>query len=703
MVRDGQIGKTETDETMPAESDPNSPKKQINPAAAPDPAQTTVSITGFVAKPVVITDRPEWPLIEAVRHAPWDAAAIHALADWYRDRDPPRNQLIHLQLKMSQIGWRNPAYAAIEKQVKELLDQHGQRWMEPLKGTGIPLDGNGFKRRRNRSGCEIRIGLIDDIRIEGLTDAQLAVLTKLPEIRELWLDSPKLTEQGFELLTQFPQLDKLWIFGIQPTGHHFAILASLPCWTHLRLRAEKLNPRTVNLINAIRIPKIEKLDQDRQYNASVRFLSTFDGGSRFGVRPTELNLIQAGMTDVEMRLLKPLTDLTKFYISESRITEEGIAHLAGMKDLRTLGLFQTRVNSLGSLKHLRKLESLEIFPEDAKMGDEGLEAIENFAALTDLYIHYAGIGDGTVKRLAGLKQLRNLDIMLQQLNDPQCLSALEGLTEMRELKLEAPEMPGTALEHLAGMKHLEQLEVDVAKDTDRGLRFVGGLDQLKVLVLRSSDVSDQGIQQLARLTHLETFVTYQSRITRAGAEELASKLPHVTIIAGELVVKSPRDTYKLIRQRMNSSVSLLIPYGWFEDARNDDLSAKEEGWNRLSVLPGGGPARIHCYLDKTAKSPDEATMDSVNNNAETKLRILERDVVKVPGLENLVSCICQKERGKFLIVATAAPEGIVVLSCETTPSRFNEFRKLFIAIATSLRCDPKPEMHLDETVEIPAK
>jgi len=671
---------------------------------APDGQKVQPEMDDPIAKQVEVKDRAEWPLIEAVRRAPWDEVAILALADWYRDRDPPRCELIRLQLKMSQVGWRDPEYAATQKRVKELLDLHGQRWMEPLKGVGIPLDGNGFKRRRNRSGCEIRLGLIDDIRIDDVTDAQLAALTKIPEIRILRLDSPKLTEQGFELLTQFPQLDKLWIIKFQPTGQHLAILEKLPYWTYVRLWGEKLNPRAVMLINTRRMAKFKQLNQDQQYNAGVRLLSSFDGGSQFGVRPTELNLIQAGMTDVEMRFLAPLTDLTSFYISDSRITDEGIASLAGMKDLRLLGLFKTRVNSLASLKHLTKLKSLEIFPEDATMGDEGLAAIENFTALTDLYIHSAGIGDATVKRLAGLKQLKNLDIELERLDDPQSLSALAGLTEMRELTFHAPDIPGSALKHLSGMKHLEHLEIDVAREADEGLRFIGELDQLKVLLLHGPGVTDQGIQQLSKLNRLETFIAYRSKITRAGARKLAAKLPHVAIIVDDLVVKSPRDLYKLTRQRMNSTVSVLLPDDWIEKSsktENDDLSAREDVWKHLHTWSGA--AYIGCYLDKTSKSLDEAMMSSVNNNSWDKSRILERDVVKVPGLDRVVSCIYQKERGKSLVVATAAPEGFVVLSCDVSRSRFDEFRKLFFAIATSLRSDSNPERHLDETIEFSVK
>jgi Leucine-rich repeat (LRR) protein len=644
--------------------------------------------------PVRVADRPVGPLIEAVRTRPWDEAAIEALANWYADVDPPRSELVRLQAQLSRVAWDNPERARFQTPVSQLLRQHRERWVQPVANAGVSPNQVTFQ-------C----GLIDGLRADGTTDEQMAVIAGVTELRSLYLHSPKVTLKGFEEILRLPHLDSFSVDEMTLTAEHLAILEKLPPWTSLDVPSD-VDKQAVAQMNEKRIAQFDRLSNEQRDSAGVRFLLNFAGGTQFGRRPTKANLSQSSITDTQMRFLSPLTDLEEIDISESPVTEKGIAHLAGMKELRRLALYDTMVATIEPLAGLTSLESLELYPDfDVKMGDAGVAALENFSELNHLFLRGEGFADGTVRRLSSLKKLRSLDLSLERLDDPSSLSALAGLSALRELTLEAPKIPEAALQHLAGLSHLERISMRVTKGKGDGLRHLAGLGNLRFLFLSGTGVTDSGILKLSKAKQLEVFMAQGSAVTPQGAKKLADSLPKVTIILGDTVIKSPRKSYTLRRQHLGMDASLLLPDDWFEKqvGENVGLYAREDGWKHIPSWGGEGvgPAEIRLHIDRVSKSSEDAMMASVNNNSHLKPKILERDVVKIPALKDFVSCIYRNNFEKYLLLAARCPDGFAVVSCGTKPARFDEFVPLFNAVARSVRVGPDPEVAKEESVELP--
>ncbi|MDB5339963.1 MAG: inlA 6 [Planctomycetaceae bacterium] len=657
------------------------------------PPGTEAPASSALLPPFPIVDRPEWPLIEAVRNSPWDPAAVAALARWFADRDPPRSELVTLQAQRSRMDSKHPDCIQTDARINELLKQHRVRWAEPAtKVTGSP------------DRVVFRCGLIDELDCQNATDEELAALSHVPELRVLHLTSAKMTLLGFKNVARLRHLDSLTISKTQLFPAYLVLLERLRPWTVLRLNGSRLDQQAIGQMNERRIAQLNTLTKEQQYSAAVRFASTFDIGIRSGVRLTEANLIQAGITDAETRLLAPLTDLQRLTITDSDVTEKGLASLASLQELKHLRLARVKVTSIEPLAVLTKLESLELLPYP-RLGDAGVAALENLTHLKNLVLADSEYHEATVRRLSGLQRLEKLDLTLDRIRDTTCFSALAGLTELRELRLHGPKLPGSMLRHLAGMTHLQLVHLRTVKGTGTGLRHLAGLKELTVLDLSGDGVTDLGLPHLSQMTQLKTLRFYETEVTSQAAKTLAASLPRLTILFDEEVIKLPRTSYTLKRQRLKSTTSLLLPQEWEKSDFPDDrsLTAREEWRQNLSDHWGDptNPATIYLHFDTRSKSAAEALGTVVRPRS----RVLE--VIQAPDLKDRLkgyqSCLFENHDTPHLVLAVPGPDGFVILDCSAPKSRFNDFRPLFDAVMQSLRVDPKSEPHADETVEFQVK
>ena len=72
-----------------------------------------------------------------------------------------------------------------------------------------------------------------------------------------------------------------------------------------------------------------------------------------------------------------------------RITNAGLVHLAGMRQMETLRLLRTRITTLEPIRGLRKLKHLEL--SGSAIGDEGLEGLAEFSNLERLDLSGTGV------------------------------------------------------------------------------------------------------------------------------------------------------------------------------------------------------------------------------------------------------------------------------------------------------------------------
>jgi Leucine-rich repeat (LRR) protein len=174
------------------------------------------------------------------------------------------------------------------------------------------------------------------------------------------------------------------------------------------------------------------------------------------------------------------------------------------------------LKELAGLKQLRWLDLTGV-----KVTDAGLKELDGLTQLQALQLGSTQVTDAGLKELAGLKQLRTLHLHGLKVTDAG-LKELDGLTELKSLDLSSTQVTDAGLKELAGLKQLWVLYLTSTPMTGVGLKELAGLKQLQTLQLGSPKVTDAGLKELAGLKQLQTLRLYfGTQVTDAGLKELA--------------------------------------------------------------------------------------------------------------------------------------------------------------------------------------
>ncbi len=96
--------------------------------------------------------------------------------------------------------------------------------------------------------------------------------------------------------------------------------------------------------------------------------------------------------DEQLALLKPLApQLAWLYLNKTKVTDAGMAHLSGLKQLRRLHLANTAITSAGAkqLEGLENLETLNIY--GTKVNDDVLESLTKLPKLKKVFLYDTGV------------------------------------------------------------------------------------------------------------------------------------------------------------------------------------------------------------------------------------------------------------------------------------------------------------------------
>jgi WD40 repeat protein len=120
------------------------------------------------------------------------------------------------------------------------------------------------------------------------------------------------------------------------------------------------------------------------------------------------------MTPAGVAQIATLKNVVELNIGESNVTDEAVAKLAGLNQLRRLRLSHNRHpdkvtnKSLQVIARLPKLEELEIL--HAAVDDEGLKFLKHANRLSRLWLHYTRVSDDGLKHLKDVPSLKTLFI-----------------------------------------------------------------------------------------------------------------------------------------------------------------------------------------------------------------------------------------------------------------------------------------------------
>ena len=319
-----------------------------------------------------------------------------------------------------------------------------------------------------------------DLANSDIDNNSLRHVGRLTGLRILNLNYTKITDAGIEHLSRLKKLRVIWLsaFGVHEKGFGVGdkamkVLATLPRLEWIDLRLSK--------VGDVGLAELAKLK-------SLRYL---------GLAGTKIT--DAGL--VHLKRLPHLRFLTLDGRGEkSKITDEGLKIVGGLRELWRLDLNATKVTDKG-LVHLRGLTRLKwLCIDDTKVTEAGLKHLKPLTSLEHLRL-YINITDEGAGHLAKVPSLRHLNCHLQVSN--QGLAELAKLPHLESLDLAwESTVTDAGLRHLAGKKSLKWLHIQGPPITDAGLARLTGLDNLEYLTLSGTHIAGDGLKHLKNLAKL---------------------------------------------------------------------------------------------------------------------------------------------------------------------------------------------------------
>jgi Protein kinase domain len=149
-------------------------------------------------------------------------------------------------------------------------------------------------------------------------------------------------------------------------------------------------------------------------------------------------------------------------------------------------------------------------------------AVANLQGLEDLRflrLNRTAITDAGLAYLTGVPKLELLEQVETRLTDDG-MKHLERLPTITWLDLSGTFVTDKGLQHLQALKKLDTLRLNRLKLTDEGLKHLDGLIRLRLLELYEVPVTDAGLKHIGKLTNLTWLMLTGTQVSDAGLDDL---------------------------------------------------------------------------------------------------------------------------------------------------------------------------------------
>jgi Leucine-rich repeat (LRR) protein len=328
---------------------------------------------------------------------------------------------------IKRLGFLDLSYAGISDEglsrlgkLKQLSTLYLRSAQFPERGIEV-LSGLENLRVLDLSGVYLtekamaRIGGLEKLEVlsldgSGTADAGLKHLEGLRNLRRLDLAASSITDKGMKIMTGFKGLQMLTLGSYNVTAEGLAQLSGMTGLRSLTLEGETVTDEGLRHLAGLEALEVLHLNRTLVSDAGLAFI-----GKLKNLRALFIN------------------DETVFSGEKKRISDAGLAHLAGLDKLEILDLDGCLVGDAG-LAHLSglNLRELSIGTYDAKgsIGTEGLKQIAKLGGLQALVIRDSKITAGSLALLGGLTHLRVLDLWSDAMTD----EAAGQLVKMKQLQ-----------------------------------------------------------------------------------------------------------------------------------------------------------------------------------------------------------------------------------------------------------------------------
>jgi len=223
------------------------------------------------------------------------------------------------------------------------------------------------------------------------------------------------------------------------------------------------------------------------------FLGKFEGKENI----PELSSDGSDIQNQSLYFVAKLKDLKKLDLSKSKaINDSGLVYLKNMP-LVFLGLGNTNVtdNGLASVGTLKQLRDLNL--SNTKVTAQGLGQLSSCRNLQSLDLHQTKLGNGN---LDGLKDLNNLDVLVlgeTGVGDAG-MSSLKNLKMLRTLFLNGSSITNAGLSNISNLENLQKIDLSGTKIDKQGLKLLAKLPNLKDLRLKDVKLGGEAMSEIQK-------------------------------------------------------------------------------------------------------------------------------------------------------------------------------------------------------------
>lgn len=258
------------------------------------------------------------------------------------------------------------------------------------------------------------------------------------------------------------------------------------------------------------------------------------------------------LTDAALASFENMTKLEELSLGHcENITGAGLHHLCKLTRLQTLDLNTTALSAENAtqLKLLPALKDLNI--ASTSITSESLDSISDLIQLTNINLTDTCVSDITpLAKLPNLFELILDDTRIENKN----LEPLSGFSSLKILTLIHTAISDEGISHINKLPRIEHLDMSETEISNSGLKNLKLLKSLTTFYARDTDISDKGIDHLSEMTWLKKLDLAATKITDAA-------LPHLARLTSleELVLTGTQVSEEGIAQPQYQGLSDLRP------------------------------------------------------------------------------------------------------------------------------------------------
>lgn len=389
---------------------------------------------------------------------------------------------------------------------------------------------------------------------KAVTDAGVAQLARMPQLRTLDLSWTGVTDAGLRVLRALPRLERLNLSMTRVTDAGLTHLAACDALERLDLMWTNTGDGAIEAL-AGKSRFRELLSGNHVSNAGLAALANIpayrhglaDDAMRVATdrAPNEL-VLRGRFTDEGVPQLRALHGLAQLGLHDCAISEVGVASLVELPRLLMLACDPTDawMPHLAAMPALRALSA-----QDTTCGDDGFVALAQSRTIERLWLRRShNLRDRGFRALASMPALRNFAGSCKHVSDD-ALAALPEFPALRELM--PMDVPDHGYRHIARCAALEVLTLMYCRDTtdaatehiahlhlrryfnsyttitDRTPALLSAMDSLEAVTFSACNgLPDEGVAQLARLPRLRSLDASGLQLTAS----LASRFPASVVV-----------------------------------------------------------------------------------------------------------------------------------------------------------------------------